>query len=69
MNGSEAVFAHNTMAAMLVMVNAIDLSRDHFQRINRYVSEIPLGYFSASKDPMQMLDYWRKRCGLPAIRS
>ena len=69
MNGSEAVFAHNNMAAMLVMVNAIDLSRDHFQRINRCVSEIPLGYFGAFKDPMQMLDYWRKRCGLPAIRS
>jgi hypothetical protein len=69
MSGSETVFAHNNMAALLVMVNAIELSRAHFERIGRYVTEIPLGYFTSMENLMEALNHWRRRASLPPLKA
>lgn len=69
MSGSETVFAHNGMAAALVMVNAIDLSRAHFERMGPYITEQPLGYFGWTHNPIQALNMWRKRASLPPIKA
>jgi len=69
MTGSEAVVAHNNMAGLLVMVQAIDLSRRHFQCIGPYMTETPLGYFSRAENPIEALNGWRKRTGLPLLKA
>lgn len=68
MSGSETIFAHNNMAGALVMVDAIDLSRRHFDSMGPYIADQPLGYFSTAENMMESLNHWRRRASLPPLK-
>jgi hypothetical protein len=69
LKGSEAIVAHNNMAGFLVLVQAIDLSRPHFEAMGSHMMEQPLGYFGWSDNPIEALNGWRRRASLPPFKA
>jgi hypothetical protein len=67
--GSEAIVAHNNMAGFLVMVQAIDLSRAHFEAMGPYITEQPLAYFGWSDNPIEALNNLRRRANLSPLKA
>lgn len=68
MSGSEAVYAHNAFAAFLTLLNAIDRSRPHLERMGPCFTRVPW-YFAQYKDnPLVWLNEQRKRASLPPLR-
>lgn len=69
LTGSESIVAHNNMAGFLVLVNAIDRSRPHFEAMGPYITEQPLCYFEWTQNPMEALNNFRRRASLPALKA
>jgi len=66
---SEALFAHNTFAAFLTLLNAVDRSGPHLERIGTRFSRVPW-YFAQYRDnPLEWLNDLRKRAKLPPLRA
>ena len=69
MTGSEAVVAHNAFAALLVLLNAIDLSRPHLECMGPCFTRIPWYYARYDGNPLVWLNDIRKRASLPPLRA
>jgi hypothetical protein len=57
------------MAGFLVMVQAIDLSRAHFEAMGPYITEQPLAYFGWSDNPIEALNNLRRRANLSPLKA
>ena len=69
MTGSEAVFSHNAFGAFLVLLNAVDLSRRHLERMGPCFTRIPWYYAEYHENPLLWLNGIRKRASLPPLRA